>query len=193
LIVWPQKVVKKTWEGTNFSKILVDARWASEISFVGEENFNGLEIIYSSDGEYGNDIIPKFKINSEILYFTENYSPTFYQFNDKLSAHKFISSQVKIKLNSKFSLILYANDSKINGEGQIDFLEIYQRNGSCNLYNLRSKGNIKTIDADIYIYNRDIKISAKSINGKVKSSYEKVISKDSGLKIYSLNGDIIDN
>ena len=133
MIVWPQKVVKKTWEGTNFSKILVDARWASEISFVGEENFNGLEIIYSSDGEYGNDIIPKFKINSEILYFTENYSPTFYQFNDKLSAHKFISSQVKIKLNSKFSLILYANDSKINGEGQIDFLEIYQRNGSCNL------------------------------------------------------------
>jgi hypothetical protein len=49
------------------------------------------------------------------------------------------------------------------------------------------------LKADIYIYNRDIKISAKSIKGKVKSSYEKVISKDSGLKIYSLKGDIIDN
>ena len=79
----------------NFSKIFIDARWASKVSFFGKENFNGVQIKYSSDGEYGSYVIPKFKLNSEVLYFTENYSPTFYEFNDKLSAHKFVSSQIK--------------------------------------------------------------------------------------------------
>ena len=135
-------------------------------------------------------MIPKFKLNSEVLYFTENYSPTFYEFNDKLSAHKFVSSQIEIKFNSKISLELYVNDSEINGEGKIDFLKIFQRNGSCHLYNLKSKGNVKTIDADIYIHKREINISAKSVNGKVKLA-EKRNNKDPDLKIYSLNGDII--
>ena len=69
-------------------------------------------------------------------------------------------------------------------------LEIFQRNGSCHLYNLKSKGSVKTVDADIYIYKREINISAKSVNGKVKLA-EKRNNKDPDLKIYSLNGDII--
>ena len=189
-LVWSQKVVEKRWQKPNFSKIFIDARWASKVSFFGKENFNGVQIKYSSDGEYANDVIPKFKLNSEVLYFTENYSPTFYEFNDKLSAHKFVSSQIEIKFNSKISLELYVNNSEINGEGEITFLEIFQRNGSCHLYNLKSKGSVKTINADIYIQKREINISAKSINGKVNLA-KKRNNKDSDLKIYSLNGDII--
>ena len=82
------------------------------------------------------------------------------------------------------------NDSEIDGEGQINFLEIFQRNGSCHLYNLKSKGSIKTIDANIYIHGEGNNLSVKSINGKVRLS-EKRIDRDSDLKIYSLNGNII--
>tara|TARA_X000001036_G_scaffold295754_1_gene274912 strand:- start:652 stop:909 length:258 start_codon:yes stop_codon:yes gene_type:complete len=82
------------------------------------------------------------------------------------------------------------NDSEINGEGQINFLKIFQRNGSCHLYNIKSKGNIKTIDANIYIHGEGNNLSVKSINGKVRLS-EKRIDRDSDLKIYSLNGNII--
>ena len=68
-------------------------------------------------------------------------------------------------------------------------LKIFQRNGSFHLYNLKSKGNIKTIDANIYIHEGN-NLSVKSINGKVRLS-EKRIDEDSDLKIYSLNGNII--
>ena len=72
----------------------------------------------------------------------------------------------------------------------LNFLKIFQRNGSFHLYNLKSKGNIKTIDANIYIHGEGNNLSVKSINGKVRLS-EKRIDKDSDLKIYSLNGNII--
>ena len=104
--------------------------------------------------------------------------------------HKFVSSQIEIKINSKIALELVSKDSEINGKGHVNFLEIFQRNGSCHLYNLKSKGSIKTINANIYIHDEEIILSVKSINGEVRLS-EKRIDKESDLKIYSLNGDII--
>ena len=156
----------------------------------GEHNFSGVLIRYLSDGEYQNDVTPKFRLYSETLYFNENYSPTFSEYNDKLSAHKFVSSKIELIINSKISLDLIVNDAKISGKGAINFLKINQKNGSCHLYNWKSKGEIQTINANIFLFSEKIILSAKSINGKVTSPKTEVLA-GPVLKISTLNGDII--
>ncbi len=189
-MIWSQKVIEKRWENQNISKIVVNAKWASKISFSGEQNFSGVSIKYLSDGEYENNVIPKFRLYSEILYLNEDYSPIFSEYNDKLSAHKFVSSQIELTINSKISLTLFANDTKISGKGTVNFLKINQNNGSCRLDKWKSEGEINTINADVFLLSEGIVLSAKSINGKVIAPKSNVIV-GPVLKISSLNGNII--
>ena len=84
-------------------------------------------------------------------------------------------------------LIIKNGQCYVNGE--LKNVDVAIKNGKIQGVQT-SKGNIKTIDANIYIHGEGNNLSVKSINGKVRLS-EKRIDRDSDLKIYSLNGNII--
>ena len=109
--------------------------------------------------------------------------------NDKLSAHKFISTSIELMFSSNISFNLKSNDAKVNGKGKMKNINLNLKSGYCELSNWDAPGSVTTQNATVNVISEKIAVSGKSKNGIVVLP----MSDNSFLpflKINSLNGDI---
>lgn len=184
-----QKTVQKTWLDPNITDLVVEVPWASNVLFTGADNFSGIQIKYRSDGEYQNRTVLTSKVVGRTLYIVESPTPNTPDLNDKLSAHKFISSSIKLIFSSNISFNLKSNDTKIKGKGKMKNINLDLKSGYCELSNWDAPGNVTTENANVNVISEKTAVSGKSKNGIVVLPLS-----DNGLlpflKINSLNGDI---
>ncbi len=189
LALGAQKTVQKTWHDPNITDLVVDVPWASNVIFTGADNFSGIQMKYRADGEYQNRTVLTSKVVGRTLYIAESPTPNTPDLNDKLSAHKFISTSIKLIFSSNISFNLKSNDAKVNGKGKMKNINLDLKNGYCELSNWDAPGSVTTENATVNVISEKTAVSGESKNGIVVLPLS-----DNGLlpflKIISLNGDI---
>lgn len=184
-----QKTIEKTWLDPNITDLFVDMPWASNVLFIGADDYSGIKIKYRSDGEYQNRTILTSKLVGSTLYIVENTALNTPALNDKLSAHKFISTCIVLMFSSNISFNLISNDAKVNGKGMMKNINLDLKNGYCELSNWDAPGNIITENATVSVISEKTAVSGKSKNGIVILPVSDSVLLPF-LRINSLNGDI---
>ena len=184
-----QKIVQKTWLDPNITDLVVILPWASNVLFTGADHFSGIQMKYRSDGEYQNLTVLTSKVVGRTVYIGESTTPNTPDLNDKLSAHKFISTSIELMFSSNISFNLISNDAKVNGKGTMKNINLKLKSGYCELSKWDAPGSITTQNATVNIISEKTVVSGESKNGIV------VLPESDNdllpfLKINSLNGDI---
>ena len=189
LALGAQKTVQKTWLDLNITDLVVDVPWASNVIFTGAVNFSGIQMKYRSDGECQNRTVLTSKVVGRTLYITESPTPNTPELNDKLSAHKLISTKIELMFSSNISFNLKSNDAKVNGKGKMKNINLDLKSGYCELSNWDAPGSVTTQNASVNVISEKTAVSGESKNGIVILPMT-----ENGLlpflKINSLNGDI---
>ena len=189
LALGAQRTAQKTWLDLNITDLVVNVPWASNVLFTGTDNFSGIQMKYRSDGEYQNRTVLTSKVVGRTLYITESPTPNTPELNDKLSAHKFISTRIELMFSSNISFNLKSNDAKVNGKGKMKNINLDLKSGYCELSNWDAPGSVTTQNASVNVISEKTAVSGESKNGIVILPMT-----ENGLlpflKINSLNGDI---
>ena len=189
LALGAQRTVQKTWLDLNITDLVVNVPWASNVLFTGTVNFSGIQMKYRSDGEYQNRTVLTSKVVGRTLYITESPTPNTPELNDKLSAHKLISTKIELMFSSNISFNLKSNDAKVNGKGKMKNINLDLKSGYCELSNWDAPGSVTTQNASVNVISEKTAVSGESKNGIVILPMT-----ENGLlpflKINSLNGDI---
>ena len=189
LALGAQKTAQKTWLDLNITDLVVNVPWASNVLFTGTDNFSGIQMKYRSDGEYQNRTVLTSKVVGRTLYITEIPTPNTPELNDKLSAHKFISTRIELMFSSNISFNLKSNDAKVNGKGKMKNINLDLKSGYCELSNWDAPGSVTTQNASVNVISEKTAVSGESKNGIVILPMT-----ENGLlpflKINSLNGNI---
>ena len=189
LALGAQKTAQKTWLDLNITDLVVNVPWASNVLFTGTDNFSGIQMKYRSDGEYQNRTVLTSKVVGRTLYITESPTPNTPELNDKLSAHKLISTKIELMFSSNISFNLKSNDAKVNGKGKMKNINLDLKSGYCELSNWDAPGSVTTQNASVNVISEKTAVSGESKNGIVILPMT-----ENGLlpflKINSLNGNI---
>jgi len=189
LALGAQRTAQKNWLDLNITDLVVNVPWASNVLFAGTDNFSGIQMKYRSDGEYQNRTVLTSKVVGRTLYITESPTPNTPELNDKLSAHKFISTRIELMFSSNISFNLKSNDAKVNGKGKMKNINLDLKSGYCELSNWDAPGSVTTQNASVNVISEKTAVSGESKNGIVILPMT-----ENGLlpflKINSLNGDI---
>ena len=189
LALGAQRTAQKNWLDLNITDLVVNVPWASNVLFTGTDNFSGIQMKYRSDGEYQNRTVLTSKVVGRTLYITESPTPNTPELNDKLSAHKFISTRIELMFSSNISFNLKSNDAKVNGKGKMKNINLDLKSGYCELSNWDAPGSVTTQNASVNVISEKTAVSGESKNGIVILPMT-----ENGLlpflKINSLNGDI---
>jgi len=189
LALGAQRTAQKTWLDLNITDLVVNVPWASNVLFTGTDNFSGIQMKYRSDGEYQNRTVLTSKVVGRTLYITESPTPNTPELNDKLSAHKLISTKIELMFSSNISFNLKSNDAKVNGKGKMKNINLDLKSGYCELSNWDAPGSVTTQNASVNVISEKTAVSGESKNGIVILPMT-----ENGLlpflKINSLNGDI---
>jgi hypothetical protein len=189
LALGAQRTAQKNWLDLNITDLVVNVPWASNVLFTGTDNFSGIQMKYRSDGEYQNRTVLTSKVVGRTLYITESPTPNTPELNDKLSAHKFISTKIELMFSSNISFNLKSNDAKVNGKGKMKNINLDLKSGYCELSNWDAPGSVTTQNASVNVISEKTAVSGESKNGIVILPMT-----ENGLlpflKINSLNGNI---
>jgi len=189
LALGAQRTAQKNWLDLNITDLVVNVPWASNVLFTGTDNFSGIQMKYRSDGEYQNRTVLTSKVVGRTLYITESPTPNTPELNDKLSAHKLISTKIELMFSSNISFNLKSNDAKVNGKGKMKNINLDLKSGYCELSNWDAPGSVTTQNASVNVISEKTAVSGESKNGIVILPMT-----ENGLlpflKINSLNGDI---
>ncbi len=189
LALGAQRTAQKNWLDLNITDLVVNVPWASNVLFTGTDNFSGIQMKYRSDGEYQNRTVLTSKVVGRTLYITESPTPNTPELNDKLSAHKLISTKIELMFSSNISFNLKSNDAKVNGKGKMKNINLDLKSGYCELSNWDAPGSVTTQNASVNVISEKTAVSGESKNGIVILPMT-----ENGLlpflKINSLNGNI---
>ncbi len=189
LALGAQRTAQKNWLDLNITDLVVNVPWASNVLFTGTDNFSGIQMKYRADGEYQNRTVLTSKVVGRTLYITESPTPNTPELNDKLSAHKLISTKIELMFSSNISFNLKSNDAKVNGKGKMKNINLDLKNGYCELSNWDAPGSVTTQNASVNVISEKTAVSGESKNGIVILPMT-----ENGLlpflKINSLNGNI---
>ena len=189
LALGAQRTAQKNWLDLNITDLVVNVPWASNVLFTGTVNFSGIQMKYRSDGEYQNRTVLTSKVVGRTLYITESPTPNTPELNDKLSAHKLISTKIELMFSSNISFNLKSNDAKVNGKGKMKNINLDLKSGYCELSNWDAPVSVTTQNASVNVISEKTAVSGESKNGIVILPMT-----ENGLlpflKINSLNGNI---
>ncbi len=149
-----------------FSKVTFYIPFSNQINIYNNSN-QKLEIIFNSNGEYQNSILLNTKLINEEIIIEEIMNPLFEKKNDKLSAHKLMSSSFIIKIPDYIPLKIEITDAKVKCSGNFLDINLKQKEGVFNLISQKSNGEIFTEYAEINIFsNHQSKFSNLKVTSK---------------------------
>lgn len=163
--------------------------WADHINFQGIKDEIPLKIIYRTEGEYQNQTFLSQAKNIDALRIEEKFSPLALKPNDKLSAHKNIVSNVTIYAPEAVKVLLEVKDAVVEILGSVSELDLQQQNGLCLWEASLQKGHIESVESNVKVHSKSIRVLASSQNGSV--DILPIGEKPPQLIVQSINGDIM--
>ena len=184
-----QKVIEKEFILPTGAQVELIFPWANHIYFQGIKDQIPLKIIYRTEGEYQNQTFLSQTKNIDALRIDEKFSPLALKPNDKLSAHKNIVSNVIIYAPEAVKILLEVKDAVVEILGSVSELDLRQQNGLCLWEASLQKGHIKSVESNVKVHSKSIRVLASSQNGSV--DILPIGEKPPQLIVQSINGDIM--
>ena len=182
-----QNSVVQSWPANEISSLQLQLPYANRIEIIGESRTT-IEAEYLAEGEYQNDLRLNAVLQKEQLILTEQLSPNFNPYHDKLSAHKVMASTLKLKVPEKIALSLAVENAQTQLTGIIKQLELKQNEGNVSLESTAIEGQVWTNKANIQLDDTIQGVFAASKKGKLVGGFT---SKEKArLLLYSNSGNI---
>lgn len=187
LFGFAQKQVKKTLINLESKSIQIDANNCYTVDLA---TVRGNEILVEAfiDGEYQKDLIVKIQEEGSNVLISAGFQPNFVNPNDKLSAHKIISIELRISVPEQTTVQLFGTRSYVSVRGLYRKLKVDLADGRCTLLNTGEDVAVKTQNGDIFLETHSGSINATSKYGKVKS--EDLPEGDYQYTLHSVEGNI---
>ena len=184
-----QKVIEKEFILPTGAQVELVFPWADHINFQGIKDEIPLKIIYRTEGEYQNQTFLSQAKNIDALRIEEKFSPLALKPDDKLSAHKNIVSNVTIYAPEAVKVLLEVKDAVVEILGSVSELDLQQQNGLCLWEASLQKGHIESVESNVKVHSKSIRVLASSQNGSV--DILPIGEKPPQLIVQSINGDIM--
>ena len=182
-----QNSVVQSWAAKEISSLQLQLPYANRIEIIGESRTT-IETEYLAEGEYQNDLRLNAVLKKNELILTEQLSPSFNPYHDKLSAHKVMASTLKLKIPENIALRLAVENAQAQLTGKIKQLEFKQNEGNVILEKAALEGQVLTNKANIQLDNTIQEVYAFSKKGKVTGTF--TLMKNARLLLNSNSGNI---
>ena len=153
-----------------------------------ESKSNEIRVNYKQEGEYKEKVILKTSIDNRELNILEIFSPNVKKHNDKLGVHKTFANTIEIKVPINFRTIVDTRSCSIKIMSSFSDINIKIGEGKINLNQMKIKGNLKSISANVFCVNPMSKLLVNSKNGVVSGLYNSSVVPD--LRIETIRGNV---
>ena len=168
-MIFAQKVVKKSIVNPAISLVQIDVNNCFKIQL---ETTDTDEILVEAfiDGEYTQDLELTVKEEGSTLVVNSDFSPTFVNPNDKLSAHKVVSIALKVLLPKYKNVTVFGASCNVTVAGKYENLKVSLNDGFCVLNEVSQNVEIITQSGDISVQSLEAKITANSTYGNIEEN-----------------------
>ena len=161
-----QKVLKKTLVDSHISSIIIDANNSFQLNLKTTSS-DELQVDASIEGEYSKDLVVNLETKGKSIWVSTGFHPNFIQPNDKLSAHKYISIALNIKVPEYKEVTVYGTHANVNVKGDYQNLSIKLSDGDFNINEAGETVDVITQKGDIWLTAAAGVLQANSDYGKV--------------------------
>ena len=187
LNLYSQNTNQKKWNSNDLDFIFLKLDFTSQIT-INESKSNEIYVNYKQEGEFKEKVILKSNIDNRELNILEIVSPTVKKHNDKLSVHKTVANTIEVKVPINFRTIVDTRSCNIKIMSSFSDINIKIGEGKINLNQMKIKGEIKSISANVFCVNPMSKLLVSSKNGVVSGLYN--TSGTPNLRIETIRGDV---
>lgn len=165
-LVHGQKNNTLQWEASTYQRLELIFPWAGSIHIRSTQN-QTITAVYQSEGEYQEHLFLSSLSEDNTLILSETTHPLGVGFNDKLSAHKVMSSTVSLSLPQNILVDIQAKNAAMEVSGTFTAAAIFLEEGTLLLHCPSLVGKITTRSANVEWYGLQHDFVAKSKYGKV--------------------------
>lgn len=157
---------------------------------VNVDTFYGKEVTVEAEieGEYSKDLDLELKTSGATIFVEANFTPSFENPNDKLSAHKVVSILLNITVPLSKNIEIYGTNSRVKIQGKFKELAVILADGTCELNNVKGNVNVKTQSGNILVRCEAAEIETASRYGKV--ALNPIPNGTSNYKLQTVTGNI---
>ncbi len=175
------------WDSDNYDSVFLKLDFVSHI-LINKSLSSEIYVKYKREGELKENILLKTNGNNRELYIQEKVSPILKRYNDKLSVHKTVASEIEILVPIDFKTIIKAKFCRIDLMASFSNINLEIDEGDINLNQKKIKGEIKSISANVFCVNQEVKLLVSSKIGLVSGLYNSSTEPD--LKVKTIRGNI---
>lgn len=176
-----QKVIKKKLPGNGFQFVQIDTKNCFQAEIVSSPGM-AIEVEARIEGEYSNDLVIRLEEEGDNIAIGAEFQPSFQDPNDKLSAHKVVSIDLKVKIPNSTDVQVYGTSCNVALRGSFHNLEVVLNDGDCTLNQVRENVLVTTQSGNIQLNILQGQIKAATRYGEI---YRDAIPK--GRNRYELN------
>ncbi|WP_435623805.1 hypothetical protein [Flagellimonas sp.] len=129
-----------------------------------------LQVDASIEGEYSKDLVVNLETEGKSIHVSTGFHPNFILPNDKLSAHKYISIALDIKIPQYKEVAVFGTNSHVHARGEYQSLTIKLSDGDCKIEEVSETVDVTTQKGDIWLTATSGLVKASSDYGKVYQS-----------------------
>ncbi len=182
-----QKVIKKELTGNRFQFIQIDTKNCFQAEIVTTPG-KTIEVEARIEGEYSNELVIRIEEEGDNIAIGAEFQPSFQDPNDKLSAHKVVSIDLKVKIPSSTDVQVYGTSCDVALKGSFHNLEVVLNDGNCTLNQVRENVLVTTQSGNIQLNSLQGQIKAVTRYGEI---YRDAIPKGSNLyDLKTISGNI---
>lgn len=182
-----QKAMTKSFSTENVKQISFKLNQVYNIALDSHDKQQVL-IEARVEGENNEHVVISNKRLFGSLLISCEQQPTFKDANDKLSAHKVVSIDLKITLPKHISTYLKSDIANISADGYYNMLTVELSDGNFNTSNITGKLKVNTQNGDINVSTNYASVEATSAKGIV--NLEDLVSGDHQIQLKTVKGNI---
>jgi len=182
-----QHITHKTFSKEDVSSISIHGEYVFKIT-VDAKPVSKITVHSRVEGENNENIVLVSEVKNKHLYIAVKQQPLFVDANDKLSAHKVISVEIKVVVPEHLVMRLDLYESDLIVKGVYDKVRVHSDTGNCIFTAFQGSARIDTRNGNVTMQTNHAKVSAASKNGNLNK--EEIDAGKHEVLIKTTNGNI---
>lgn len=164
-----QKTTNKSFSSKGISTLVIDGSSVFKMTIEATKT-KSISIQSIVEGEHNEQVVLLTEIKNKQLHISSVYQPLFVDNNDKLSAHKLISVEFKIRIPEHLKVFISSNIASVFMSGIFNQVTTELTNGSFNADNFQGNLLVNTIHGDIHLETNQATVEVSSKHGIINQN-----------------------
>ena len=182
-----QKTSAKSFSSKGVSTLVIDGNSIFKI-VVETARTKSISIFSEVTGENNEHVVLFTDIKDKKLHISSAFHPMFVANNDKLSAHKLISIELKLIIPENMKLLISSDIALVFLSGSYKYVDAELINGSFNAEKFYGNLLVNTIHGDIKLQTNWAQVEVSTKHGSIKKEAIKLGKHQ--ISLNSINGNI---